>query len=215
MPEVEEGRSERSARRPFGIITQPDLRRLLTIASKHKLALAGGTVGYLLATPLSITASLWMKTGLFPNRLELFEPALRSPASGLSLVTLRAVGILGGWEYEFTIREALRLLVPAVMFGLYLSVLVAILRSGKTRRVLLMRDGMKSQSGAAGGVLALVGNALATGISLTPPCIGVVTTVSVLGLVGFGAGVVILPYVYLVGSLMMLSSLVLLVRRVA
>jgi hypothetical protein len=215
LPEVEYGRPRRRARWPFGIITQPDLRRLLTIASRHKLALAGGTAGYLLATPLSVTASLWVKTGLFPNRLELFAPALRAPASGLSLVTLRAVGILGGWEYEFTIREALRLLVPAVMFGLYLSVLVAILRSGNTRRVLRMKDGMKDRSGAAGGLLALAGNVLATGISLTPPCIGVVTTVSVLGLVGFGAGVVILPYVYLVGSLIMLVSLVLLVRKVA
>jgi hypothetical protein len=77
-----------------------------------------------------------------------------------------------------------------------------------------MRDGVKSRSGVAGGLLALVGNVLATGISLTPPCIGVVTTVSVLGLVGFGAGVVILPYVYLVGSVIMLLSLVFLVRKV-
>jgi hypothetical protein len=34
------------------------------------------------------------------------------------LVTLRAVGVIGGWEYEFTIREVLRLLAPAIMFGL-------------------------------------------------------------------------------------------------
>ncbi len=156
-----------------------------------------------------------MKTGLFPNRLELLEPALRSPASGLSLVTLRGVGVIGGWEYEFTIREALRLLVPAVMFGLYLAVLVAILRSGKARRVLLMRGGGKHRSGAAGGLLAFAGNVLATGISLTPPCIGAVTAVSILGLAGFGAGVVILPYVYLIGSLIMLLSLVVLVRKVA
>lgn len=74
---------------------------------------------------------------------------------------------------------------------------------------------MKSQPGAAGGLLAFIGNVLATGISLTPPCIGVVTTVSLLGLVGFGAGVVILPYVYLAGSVIMLLSLVLLVTRVA
>jgi len=38
--------------------------------------------------------------------------------------------------------------------------------------------------------------------------------VSILGLLGFGAGVVILPYLYLVGSLIMLVSLVFLVRRV-
>ncbi len=196
-------------------VTQPDLRRLLTIASRHKLALAGGAAGFFLATPLSVIASLWMKTGLFPNRLEMLEPALRPPASGLSLVTLRGVGVIGGWEYEFTIREALKLLAPAILFGLYLSVLVVILRSGNARRVLLMRGGAKHRSGAAGSVLALVGNVLATGISLTPPCIGVVTTVSVLGLVGFGAGVAILPYVYFVGSLIMLLSLVILVRKVA
>lgn len=156
-----------------------------------------------------------MKTGLFPNRLEVLEPALRSPSSGLSLVTLRAVGVIGGWEYEFTIRDALRLVVPAIMFGLYASVLVTILRSGEARRVLLMRVRVKHRAGAAGSLLALVGNVLTAGISLTPPCIGVVTTVSVLGLVGFGAGVVILPYVYLVGSLIMLLSLALLVRKVA
>ncbi len=130
-------------------------------------------------------------------------------------MTLRAVGVIGGWEYEFTIREALRLLVPAIMFGLYVSVLVAILRSGKARHVLLMRNSVRSQSGAAGGLLAFVGNVLATGISVTPPCVGIVTTVSVLGLAGFTAGLVILPYVYLVGSLLMLLSLALLVRKVA
>lgn len=130
------------------------------------------------------------------------------------MVTVRGVGIIGGWEYEFTIREALRLLAPAILFGLYLSVLVAILRSGNARRVLLMRGGVKHRSGAAGGVLALVGNVLATGISLTPSCIGVVTTESILGLVGFGAGIAILPYVYFVGSLIMLLSLVILMRKV-
>ncbi len=215
LREVEGSRPGRSARSLFGIITQPDLRRLLTIASRHKRALTGGAAGFFLATPLSVIASLWMKTGLFPNRLEMLEPALRSRASGLSLVTVRGVGILGGWEYEFTIREALKLVAPAILFGLYLSVLVAILRSGDSRRVLLVRGGVKPRSGAAGGVLALVGNVLATGISLTPPCIGVVTTVSVLGLVGFGAGVAILPYVYFLGSLIMLLSLVILVRKVA
>jgi hypothetical protein len=192
-----------------------DLHRLLTIASRHKVALAGGAAGFFLAAPCSVIASLWMKTGVFPNRLELLEPALRSPSAGLSLTTVRAVGILGGWEYELTVREALRLLVPSLMFGLYLSVLVAIMRSSDARRVLLMRDGVKSRPGAAGGLLAFIGNVLATGISLTPPCIGVVTTVSVLGLVGFGAGVVILPYVYIAGSAIMLLSLVFLVRRVA
>ncbi len=197
------------------VITQPDLRRLLTIASRHRLALAGGIGAFFLAAPCSVIASLWMKTGVFPNRLELLEPALRSPSSGLSLVTLRGVGILGGWEYEFTVREALRLLLPAVMFGLYLSVLVAILRSGNARRVLLLRGRVKDRSGAAGGLFAFVGNVLATGISLTPPCIGIVTTVSLVGLVGFGAGVVVLPYVYLAGSLTMLLSLIFLVRRVA
>lgn len=200
--------------RSFRITTQPDLRRLLTIASRHRLALAGGTGGFFFAAPCSVIASLWMKTGVFPNRLELLEPALRSPSSGLSLVTVRGVGILGGWEYEFTVREALRLLLPAVMFGLYLSVLVAILRSGNARRVLL-QGGVRNRSGAAGGLFAFVGNILATGISLTPPCIGVVTTVSLLGLVGFGAGVVVLPYVYLAGSLTMLLSLIFLIRRVA
>lgn len=117
----------------------PDLHRLVTIASRHKVALAGGTAGFFLATPCSVIASLWMKTGVFPNRLELLEPALRSSSAGLSLTTVRAVGIIGGWEYEFTVHEALRLLVPSLMFGLYLSVLVAILRSGNARRVLLMR----------------------------------------------------------------------------
>jgi hypothetical protein len=130
-------------------------------------------------------------------------------------LALRGVGVIGGWEYEFTIREALRLLVPAIMFGLYGSVLVAILRSGKARHVLLMRSSVRSQSGAAGGLLAFVGNVLATGISMTPPCVGVVTTVSVFGLIGFTAGLAILPYVYLVGSLLMLLSLALLVRKVA
>ncbi len=127
---------------------------------------------------------------------------------------MRGVGVLGGWEYELTVREALRLLAPALMFGLYVSVLAAILRSGDVRRVPLIRDGAKDGAGAAGGLLAVAGNVLATGIALTPPCIGVVTTVSVLGLVGFGAGVVILPYVYLAGSLIMLLSLILLVRRI-
>jgi hypothetical protein len=56
---------------------------------------------------------------------------------------------------------------------------------------------------------------LGAGISLTPPCIGVITTVSVLGLIGFGAGVVLLPDVYLIGSLTMLVSLIFLVRKVA
>jgi hypothetical protein len=198
----------------FNILGRPDLRRLLTIAIRHKIALAGGTAGFLLATPLLVIASLWMKTGLFPNRLELLEPAMRSPAYGLSLVTVRAIGATGGWEYEFAVGDALRLLVPAILFGLYLSVLIAILKSGRTRRRLLMRRDLKGRSGAAGGLIALIGNALATGISLTPPCIGVITTVSVLGLLGFGAGVVILSYVYLLGSLIMLLSLVFLVRKV-
>jgi len=212
MPSDDRGRL---AQRRFRLITQADLRRLLTIAAGHKLALAGGSTGFFLATPLSVIASLWMKTGVLPNRLEVLEPALRSPSAGLSLVTLRGVGVIGGWEYEFTIREALRLLVPAIMFGLYSSVLVAILRSGKARDVLLLRRSVRSQSGAAGGLLAFVGNVLATGVSVTPPCVGVVTTVSVLGLVGFTAGLVILPSLYLIGSLLMLLSLVLLVRKVA
>ena len=195
------------------VVTRPDLRRLLTIASRHRFALAGGIAGFFLAAPFSVVASLWMKTRVFPNRLELLVPALRSPSSGLSLITVRGVGVVGGWEYELTVPEALRLLAPAIMFGLYLSVLVAILRSGKVHRVPLVRGGAKGGAAATGGLLAVVGNALATGISLTPPCIGVVTTVSVLGLLGFGAGVVILPYVYLVGSAIMLLSLILLVRR--
>lgn len=202
------------ARWLIGIITWPDLRRLLTIACKHRFALAGGIAAFVLAAPLFVVASLWMKTHVSPNRLDLLVPALRSPSAGLSLATVRGVGVLGGWEYELTVREALRLLAPGIMFGLYLSVLIAILRSGNVRRVLLTRGVAKDGAGAAGGLLAVVGNVLATGISLTPPCIGVVTTVSILGLVGFGAGVVILPYVYLVGSAIMLLSLVLLVRRI-
>lgn len=100
------------------------------------------------------------------------------------------------------------------MFGLYVSVVVAILKSWKTHAMLRMRSDVKSQAGAAGGLLALFGNVLTAGISLTPPCIGVITTVSILGLLGFGAGVVILPYLYLFGSLIMLVSLVFLVRKV-
>lgn len=197
----------------FQVISGPDLRRLLAIAVKHQGALFGGTVAFALATPLVVMTSLWLKTGLLPNRLEALVPALRSPASGLSLVTVRAVGVLGGWEYELTVREALRLVAPAVMFGLYLAVLVAVWRSGRTRRLFRER-GAKGRSGVAGGLLALVGTAFTTGISLTPPCIGVVTTVSLLGLAGFGVGVALLPYLYLLGSLTMLLSLILLVRRV-
>ena len=59
-----------------------------------------------------------MKTGVVLNRLELLAPALRSSSPGLSLMTVRGVGVIGDWEYEFTMREALRLLPPAVMFGL-------------------------------------------------------------------------------------------------
>jgi hypothetical protein len=56
-----------------------------------------------------------------------------------------------------------------------------------------MRSDMKGQAGAVGDLLAFIGNVLTAGISLTPPCRGVVTTVSVLGLLGLGAGVVIRP----------------------
>jgi hypothetical protein len=191
----------------------PDLRRLLTIASKHRAALAIGAAGFFLAAPCSVIASLWLKTGMVPNRLEPLQPALRSSGAGLSLVTVRAVAITGGWEYEFTIREAARLLAPSLLFGLYVCILTAIIRSGKTRRVFLMRGAVKSRPGVLGGLLALTGNAAAAGISLTPPCIGVVTTVSLLGLAGFGAAVVILPYVYVAGLVLMLLSLTLLVRR--
>jgi len=191
--------------------SQPDVRRLLIIVSRHKLGLAVGAAAFYLAAPLLVIASLWVKTGVSPNRLELLEPALRH-APGLSLVTVRGVGILGGWEYEFTAGNALRMVLPAVMFGLYLSVLVAIFNSRRTGLRLLRRS-MTSQSGVAGGAFALAGNILATSISLTPPCIGVVTTISLLSLVGFGAGVVILPYLYLIGSVLMLVSLVFLVRR--
>ena len=190
---------------------QPDVRRLLIIASRHKLGLAVGAAAFYLATPLFVIVSLWVKTGVSPNRLAFLEPALRHPP-GLSLVTVRGVGILGGWEYEFTVGNALRMVLPAVMFGLYLSVLVAIFNSRRTGLVLLRRS-MTSQSGVAGGAFALVASILATSISLTPPCIGVVTTISLLSLVGFGAGVVILPYLYLIGSVLMLVSLVFLVRR--
>lgn len=82
------------------MVSGPDLRRLLTIASRHKFALAGAATGFFLATPLFVIVSLWMKTGLLPNRLELLKPALRSRSSGLSLVTVSAVGVTGGWEYE-------------------------------------------------------------------------------------------------------------------
>jgi hypothetical protein len=130
------------------------------------------------------------------------------------LVTVSAVGVIGGWEYEFTVRGALKLLLPAMMFGLYVSVIVAMVRSWKTSGPLRMRSDVRSHAGAAGSLLAFIGNVLAAGISLTPPCIGVITTVSILGFLGFGAGVVILPYVYLLGSLIMLVSLVFLVRKV-
>ena len=69
----------------------------------------------------------------------------------------------------------------------------------------------QSYTGAA--LLPLAGNILATSISLTPPCIGVVTTISLLSLVGFGAGMVILPYLYLIGSVLLLVNLVFLVQR--
>jgi hypothetical protein len=191
----------------------PDIRRLLTLASKHRAAVTAGAAGFFLAAPCSVLATLWLRTGMAPNRLEVLEPALRSAAPGLSVMTVRAVATTGGWEYEFTVREALRLLAPSLMFGLYLSVVVAIMRSGKTRRVFRIGRGVKGHSGVLGGLLAFVGNAAAAGISLTPPCIGVVTTVSLLGLAGFGAAVAILPYVYDAGLVLMLMSLMLLVRR--
>ncbi len=200
--------SEPSGSRPA---PQSGVRRLLTIAGSHRLELAVGAAAFYVAGPLFVIASLWVKTGVFPNRLEFLEPTLRH-APGLSLVTVRGVGILGGWEYEFTVRNALRMVLPAVMFGLYLSVLVAIFKSRRTG-LLLLRKGMTSQSGAAGGALALMGSILTTSISLTPPCIGVVTTISLLSLVGFGAGVLIVPYLYLIGSVLMLVSLVFLVGR--
>jgi hypothetical protein len=185
--------------------------RTKIIAGRHRLALAVGTATFYAAAPLFVIASLWIKTGVFPNRLEFVEPALRH-APGLSLVTVRGVGILGGWEYEFTFGNALRMVLPAVMFGLYLSVLVAIFNSRRAGPLLLRRS-MTSQSGVARGAFALVGNILATSISLTPPCIGVVTTISLLSLVGFGADAVILPYLNLNGSVFMLVSLVFLVQR--
>ncbi len=134
----------------FRIASRLELRRLLTIASRHKLALAGASTGFFLATPCFVVVSLWMKTGLVPNRLEVFTPALRSPSSGHSLVTVSAVGVTAGWEYELTLRGALALLLPAVMFGLYVSVIVAILRARKTRGPLRLRSDVKSQAGAAG-----------------------------------------------------------------
>ncbi len=199
---------ERSRSSPASL---PDIRWLLIIAGRHRLGLAVGAAAFYLAAPLFVIASLWVKTGVFPNRLEFLEPALRH-APGLSLVTVRGVGILGGWEYEFTVGNALRMVLPAMMFGLYLSVLVAIFNSRRTG-LLLLRRSMTSQSGIAGGAFALVGSILTTSISLTPPCIGVVTTISLLSLVGFGAGVAILPYLYLIGSVLMLVSLIFLARR--
>ncbi len=205
------GKSVSDERSRSSPASQPDVRRLLIIARRHRLGLAVGAAAFYVAAPLFVIVYLWVKTGVFPNRLEFLEPALRH-APGLSLVTVRGVGILGGWEYEFTVRNAFRMVLPAVMFGLYLSVLVAIFNSRRTG-LLLLRRSMTSQSGMAGGAFALVGSILATSISLTPPCIGVVTTISLLSLVGFGAGVVILPYLYLIGSVLMLVSLVFLVQR--
>ncbi len=205
------GKSVSDERSRSSPASQPDVRRLLIIARRHRLGLAVGAAAFYVAVPLFVIVSLWVKTGVFPNRLEFLEPALRH-APGLSLVTVRGVGILGGWEYEFTVRNALRMVLPAVMFGLYLSVLVAIFNSRRTG-LLPLRRSMTSHSGVAGGAFALVGSILATSISLTPPCIGVVTTISLLSLVGFGAGVVILPYLYLIGSVLMLVSLVFLVQR--
>ncbi len=187
------------------------VRRLLIIAGRHRLGLAVGAAAFYLAAPLIVIASLWVKTGVSPNRLEFLEPALRH-APRLSLVTVRGVGILGGWEYEFTVGNALRMVLPALMFGLYLTVLVAIFNSRRTG-LLLLRRSVTSHSGVAGGAFALVGSILATSISLTPPCIGVVTTISLLSLVGFGASVVILPYLHLIGSVLMLVSLIFLVQR--
>jgi len=199
---------ERSRSSPASL---PDIRRLLIIARRHRLGLAVGAAAFYVAAPLFVIASLWVKTGVFPNRLEFLEPALRH-APGLSLVTVRGVGILGGWEYEFTVGNALRMVLPALMFGLYLTVLVAIFNSRRTG-LLLLRRSVTSHSGVAGGAFALVGSILATSISLTPPCIGVVTTISLLSLVGFGASVVILPYLHLIGSVLMLVSLIFLVQR--
>ncbi len=199
---------ERSRSSPASL---PDIRRLRIIAGRHRLGLAVGAAAFYVAAPLFVIASLWVKTGVFPNRLEFLEPVLRH-SPGLSLVTVRGVGILGGWEYEFTVGNALRMVLPAIMFGLYLSVLVAIFNSRRTG-LLLLRRSMTSQSGMAGGAFALVSSILTTSISLTPPCIGVVTTISLLSLVGFGAGVAILPYLYLIGSVLMLVSLIFLVRR--
>ncbi len=199
----------------LNLVGRPDLRRLATIVGRHKLVLVGGALAFYLTTPLFVITSLWIKTGLLPNRLALLEPALRASSSGLSVITIRAVGVTGGWEHEITVREALRMIGPAVMFGLYLSVLSALFMARRTHRGLRVRGDVKTQSGLAGGLLTLIGNVLGAGISLTPPCIGVITTVSVLGLIGFGAGVVLLPYVYLIGSLTMLVSLIFLVRKVA
>src|SRR5258708_18175385 len=86
--------------------SRPDVRRLLIIASRHRLGLAVGAAAFYVAAPLFVIASLWVKTGVSPNRLEFLEPALRH-APGLSLVTVRGVGILCGWGNEVPVGEAL------------------------------------------------------------------------------------------------------------
>src|SRR5260370_40485224 len=100
--------------------SQPDVRRLLIIASRHRVGLVVGAAAFYIAAPLFVIASLWVKTGVSPNRLELLEPALRH-APGLSLVTVRGVGILGGWEYEFTFANAPGMVLPSAQVALQLS----------------------------------------------------------------------------------------------
>src|SRR5258708_31246380 len=171
--------------------SQPDVRRLLIIAGRHRLGLAVGAAAFYVAAPLFVIASLWVKRGVSPNRLEFLEPALRH-APGLSLVTVRGVGILGGWEYEFTVGNALRMVLPAVLFGLYLSVLLAIFNSRRTGP-LLVRRSMTSQSGVAGGGVALVGGILAASNFRTAPGSGGRPPTSPLRPLRVGAAGVALP----------------------
>src|SRR5260370_25928983 len=96
----------------------------MIIPGRQRIEAAVGAAAFYVAAPLFVIASLWIKTGVSPNRLEFLEPALRH-APGLSLVTVRGVGNLGGWEYEFTVGHAPRLVLPAVQVGPYLSRRVA------------------------------------------------------------------------------------------
>src|SRR5260370_40349137 len=92
----------------------------MIIPGRQRIEAAVGAAAFYVAAPLFVVASLWIKTGVSPNRLEFLEPALRH-ATGLSLVTVRGVGILGGWEYEFTFANAPGMVLPSAQVALQLS----------------------------------------------------------------------------------------------